>query len=91
MLYTFQGHPRLVNVLSKLYSPLINHELNPVNEILIANGATEALYCAVLGFVDVGDEVIIIEPYFDHYEYIVRMAGGTPRFVPLRAVCIYFL
>ncbi|GLV43831.1 Kynurenine aminotransferase [Carabus blaptoides fortunei] len=78
------GKPRLVNALSKMYSPLINRRLDPVDEIVVTCGATEALYCAALGFIDVGDEVIVIEPYFDHYDRIICMAGGTAKYIPLK-------
>jgi len=80
------GHVRLVNALSKLYSGLVGKELNPLSDILITSGAYEALYSTIMGHVDVGDEVIIIEPFFDCYEPMVKMAGGVPRFVPLKLV-----
>ncbi|KAJ8980218.1 hypothetical protein NQ317_010214 [Molorchus minor] len=78
------GHVRLVNVLAKLYSKLLLREIDPDTEILATLGASEALFCAVSGLVDQGDEVIIIEPYFDVYVPLIKMAGGTPRFIALK-------
>jgi len=34
--------------------------------------------------VNPGDEVVIIEPYFDCYEPLVLLAGGTPKFIALK-------
>ncbi|CAH1733132.1 kynurenine aminotransferase-like isoform X1 [Aphis gossypii] len=78
------GHIRLVKALSKLYSSLINREIDPLNEILITVGAYEALFCTIQSTIEVGDEAIIIEPFFDCYEPLVRIAGGTPRFIALK-------
>ncbi|XP_075988787.1 kynurenine aminotransferase isoform X2 [Anticarsia gemmatalis] len=78
------GHPKLVQNLSKVYSPLIGREIDPINEILVTYGAYEALYAAILGHVDHGDEVIVIEPFFDCYDVMIKSAGGVPRFTALR-------
>lgn len=55
-------------------------------EIVITIGADEALFCAVFGYVNPGDEVILLEPCYNLYEALVRTAGGIPVFVPLRPV-----
>ena len=51
-----------------------------------ADGAYEALFTAILGHVNPGDEVVIIEPYFDCYEPMVKLAGGTPVFISSKPV-----
>lgn len=54
---------------------------------MVTVGAYEALYCAINGNIEIGDEVIVIEPAFDCYEPMVHVAGGIIRHIPLRKVC----
>ncbi|OQV15829.1 Kynurenine--oxoglutarate transaminase 3 [Hypsibius exemplaris] len=77
------GHPRLVNVMAEVFSKIHNRPIDPNNEILVTIGAYQSLFCAITGFINPGDEVIVIEPFFDCYEPMIRYAGGTPVFVPL--------
>jgi len=79
------GHPRLVKALAQVYSPLFGRTLDPMTEIVVTVGATEGIFAAVQALVDPGDEVILIEPFYDSYPAAVTMAGGVPVYVPLRA------
>ncbi len=54
------------------------------NGVVITAGATEGVFSAVLGLVDPGDEVIVIEPFYDSYVPNIIMAHAVPVFVPLR-------
>lgn len=51
------------------------------NEVMVTSGATEALADGVLGLIEPGDEVILIEPLYDSYLPMIRRAGGVPRLV----------
>lgn len=78
------GHPRLITALANLYSKMIGREINPQSEVLVTSGAYEALYATICGHIDVGDEAIIIEPFFDCYEPMIRGAGGICRYIALK-------
>ncbi len=51
------------------------------SEVMVTSGATEALADAILGLIEPGDEVILIEPLYDSYLPMVRRAGGVPKLV----------
>ncbi|WP_030525215.1 pyridoxal phosphate-dependent aminotransferase [Nocardia rhamnosiphila] len=58
---------------------------DPDTEVLVTVGATEAISAAVLGLVEPGAEVVLIEPYYDSYPAAVALAGAhrrTARLVP---------
>ncbi|HLU10587.1 MAG TPA: aminotransferase class I/II-fold pyridoxal phosphate-dependent enzyme [Oceanobacillus sp.] len=60
-----------------------NLDIDPNAGVIVTPGATEAIFSSILGLVDRGDEVIIIEPFFDSYVPNVLWAGATPVYVPL--------
>jgi methionine aminotransferase len=53
--------------------------------LTVTSGATEAIFDVISAFVHPGDEAILFEPCYDAYVPVVRLNGGTPRFVTLRA------
>jgi methionine aminotransferase len=58
--------------------------VDPVHEVTITLGATEALYSAIQALVGEGDEAIIFDPAYDSYDPAVRLAGGRCVHVPLQ-------
>lgn len=58
---------------------------DPDTQVLVTTGATEAIAAALLAYVEPGDEVIALEPYYDSYAACIAMAGGKRVPVTLRA------
>jgi len=58
---------------------------DPDSEITVTCGATEAIASTILALCDVGDEVVLFEPFYDSYLATLAMAGATARVVTLRA------
>ena len=52
--------------------------------MLVTFGATEAIAAALLGLCDPGDEVVVLEPYYDSYAACIAFAGARRRPVTLR-------
>lgn len=57
---------------------------DPITEVTVTSGCTEALAATFLGLFDPGDEVVLIEPTYDAYVVDAALAGAVPRYVTLR-------
>ena len=58
-------------------------DYDPATEVLVTVGATEAIAAAVLGLVEPGSEVVLIQPFYDSYSPVVAMAGAQRVIAPL--------
>jgi methionine aminotransferase len=56
---------------------------DPLTEITVTAGATQAILTAMLAVVHPGDEVVVLEPCYDSYVPNIELAGGVPVRVPL--------
>lgn len=77
------GIPELREALAKKAYGDYGLSYDPNSEILITVGGTEAIFLALMGLVNPGDEVLIPNPGFVCYEPSVLLAGGVPVSVPL--------
>lgn len=71
------GHPNLVEVLAARYSRHLGREVEPMSEVTVTVGASQALFLTLQALLNPGDEVILLEPAFDLYYGQIRLAGGT--------------
>jgi kynurenine--oxoglutarate transaminase/cysteine-S-conjugate beta-lyase/glutamine--phenylpyruvate transaminase len=79
------GHPPLVKLLASRYSAHLERKIDPMAEVAVTVGCSQALFISMQCLVKPGDEVLLLEPFFDLYVGQIRMAGGIPRYVPLTA------
>jgi N-succinyldiaminopimelate aminotransferase len=79
------GVPALREAIARHQQRHYGLELDPEREVVVTTGCTEGIAASLLGLVDEGDEVVVLEPYYDSYTAMIQMAGGVRRPVTLRA------
>jgi aminotransferase len=76
------GRLELRKALAANLERLYGVRYDPIDEMVITVGVSEALYLAMTAILDPGDEVIIPTPCFVAYQPEVIMAGGVPVEIP---------
>jgi methionine transaminase len=77
------GVPVLREAITQKIESLYHYRYDPVSEITVTAGATQAILSAILAVVRAGDEVIVLEPCYDSYIPNIELAGGVAVCVPL--------
>jgi aspartate/methionine/tyrosine aminotransferase len=78
------GSKSLRDALSKTYADLYAMQVDPETMLTVTCGATEAMISTLLAIVDPGDEVIVLEPFYENYGPDTDIAGAKPVYVALR-------
>jgi len=82
---SFRGLAELRHAFAAWYRNRFGVLLDPDTEVLPLIGSKEGIGHIHLAFVDPGDEVLIPDPGYPTYQGGTILAGGTPRYYPLRA------
>ena len=78
------GLPELRAAVAGHYARTQGLDLDPMTEVTITSGATEALAAAFFALIEPGDEVVVFQPVYDAYLPLIRRAGGVPKLISLR-------
>ena len=78
------GISQLREVIASRFAAATGIAVDPDDNVTVTSGCAEALAASFLGMVDPGDEVVLIEPFYDLYPAGIAMAGATARHVTLR-------
>lgn len=77
------GQPALRRAVAAHQQRFYGLSVDPDTQVTVTAGATEGLSATLLGLLEPGDEVILLEPAYDLYPAIVARAGARSVFVPL--------
>lgn len=78
-----RGNAELVTQLRKLYSKRFGREIAP-NEVVVTNGVTQGLNVVTQAFLNPGDEIVLIEPFYESYYQDLVTCGAVAKYVSLQ-------
>ena len=78
------GVPAFREAIAATYARDYGMNVDPITEICVTCGATEAMAASFLGILDPGDDVVTFEPFYESHAPDAIMAGASLRYVTLR-------
>ena len=82
--YSFTwGAPEFRAAIAGKYARFNGMTVDPDSDVTVTCGVSEAIVASVLALTEPGDDVVILEPWYENYVPACVLAGVSPRFVPL--------
>jgi aminotransferase len=78
------GAKRFRDAIAEKYKRHYGLEFDPEREITVCCGATEGMIASLLGVSNPGDEIVILEPYYENYGPDTLLSSAVRKFVRLR-------
>jgi len=77
------GTPQLRQAIARKMKRFYGIDVDPETEVTVTAGSTEGICATLLGIVEPGDEVIMLDPCYDSYPPLASLAQAKIRYVPL--------
>lgn len=77
------GEPHFREAIAEKVREYNSIKCDPVTDITVTCGATEAMIATLKAIVNPGDEIIVFEPFYENYGPDSILSGATPRYVTL--------
>ncbi len=77
------GWPALREAIARKMEMLWHMKVNPVSEITVTAGGSQAIFTAIGALIQPGDEVILFAPAYDCYAPAIELNGGVVKWVEL--------
>ena len=78
------GTKSIREAISKKYKRFYDLDYDPESEITVCCGSTECMIASMLGVVNSGEEVVVIEPFYENYGPDAIICGAKPVFLNLK-------
>ena len=79
------GSKSFRDAIAAKYKRTYNIDVDPEREITVCCGATEGMMASLMAIINPGDEIVILEPYYENYGADTLLSGAERKFVKMRA------
>lgn len=77
------GAPNFREALAKKQSHFTGQNIDPIKNVVVTCGSTEAMVAAMMAVTNPGDKVVLFSPFFENYIADTILCGTEPIYVPL--------